>query len=63
MQNSFEHFLYPFYDQGYRQQKIVVDFLCQLNELRFLENHAHMTLIDHCIVVCTVVVVVLTCVM
>ena len=43
LQNSFEHFWYPFYDQGYRQQKIVVDFLCQLNELRFLENHAHMT--------------------
>ena len=38
---------------------ITLEFLCQLNVWNFLENHAHVT-IDHCIVVCAVVV--LTCV-
>ena len=39
---------------------ITLEFLCQLSVLKFPDNHAHLTLVDHCIVVFAVVVV-LTC--
>ena len=50
-QNSFEHCWHPFYGQSSRQLEIVVDiffittleFLCQLNVLKFPDNHAHVT--------------------
>ena len=39
---------------------ITLQFLCQHNMLKFSENHAHVT-IDHCIVVCAVIVVFTLC--